>query len=132
MAQCWRLGTSSRPFYDFIKITIQQDLAIFNSWYLSFLIVPYSPFQKNETMESWHKWLLSNWSRLLKWKGPVTYPSPSNVQKNAENFWPCLFLSIAQGWCLNELWFKRYIEKCTLSHVLILIMTSRFDKLWDG
>ena len=26
----WRLETSSRLFYDFIKMTIQQDLAIFN------------------------------------------------------------------------------------------------------
>ena len=51
-AQCWRLETSSRPFYDFVKITIYQDPAIFNSWYLPFLNVPYSPFQKNETLES--------------------------------------------------------------------------------
>ena len=42
---------SSRPFYDFIKIAIRQDLAIFNSCHLSFLTA-YSPFQKNETMES--------------------------------------------------------------------------------
>ena len=31
LAQGWRLGTSSRSFYDFIKFTTQQDLAIFNS-----------------------------------------------------------------------------------------------------
>ena len=37
--------TSSRPTYDFIK-TIYQDLAIFNGWYLPFLNLPYSPFQK--------------------------------------------------------------------------------------
>ena len=29
LAQCWRLKTSSRPFYDFIKMTIKQGLAIF-------------------------------------------------------------------------------------------------------
>ena len=28
LAECWRLETSSRLFYDFIKMTIQQDLAI--------------------------------------------------------------------------------------------------------
>ena len=72
LAQCWRLETSSRSFYDFIKMTIQQDLAIFNGWHIPFLIVLYSPFQKNETLESWHIWLLSNWSRLLNWKGPGT------------------------------------------------------------
>ena len=47
LAQCWRLATNSRPFDDnFIKMTIGQDLAIFNSWYLPFLNVPYSPLKK--------------------------------------------------------------------------------------
>ena len=31
LAQCWRLGTSPKPFYDFIKMTIWRDLAIFNN-----------------------------------------------------------------------------------------------------
>ena len=31
LAQCWRLETTSRPFYDFIKMTIQRDLTNFNS-----------------------------------------------------------------------------------------------------
>ena len=65
LAECWRLETSSRLFYDFIKMTIQQDLAIFNGWHLPFLILLYSPFQKNKTLESWRIWLLSNWDRLL-------------------------------------------------------------------
>ena len=30
-AQCWRLEISSTPFYDFIKMTIKQGLAIFRS-----------------------------------------------------------------------------------------------------
>ena len=72
LAYCWRLETSCRPFYGFIKMTIQQDLIIFNSWHLPFLIVAYSLFQKNETLDSWHYWLLSNWSRLLNCKGPGT------------------------------------------------------------
>ena len=83
LAECWRLETSSRLFYDFIKMTIQQDLAIFNGWHIPFLIVLYSSFQKNETLESWHNWLLSNWSRLLNWKGPGTYPSPPNCSKDS-------------------------------------------------
>ena len=49
-AQCLRLETSS--FY-FIKLKILQDLAIVNSWHLQFLVVPYIPFQKCETLESW-------------------------------------------------------------------------------
>ena len=72
LAQCWRLETSPRSFYDFIKMTIQQDLATFNSWHLPFLIVPYATFQKNEALKCWHDWLLSNWSRLPNWKGPGT------------------------------------------------------------
>ena len=47
-------------------------MSIFNGWHLPFLIFPYLPFQKNETLESWHNWLLSNWSRLLNWKRPGT------------------------------------------------------------
>ena len=31
LVQCRRLEISSRVFYDFTKITIQQDLAIFNN-----------------------------------------------------------------------------------------------------
>ena len=72
LVQCWGLEGSSNPFYDFIKITIRQDLAIFNNIHLPFWYLPYSPFQKNETLESWYKWLLSNRSRLLNWKGPRT------------------------------------------------------------
>ena len=70
LTECWRLETGSRLFYDFIKKTIQQDLTIFNGWYIPFLIIHYSPFQRNKTLESWHILLLSNWGRLLNWKGP--------------------------------------------------------------
>ena len=86
LAGCWRLETSPRIFYDFIKMTIWRNLAIFNGCHLPFLIVPYSPFQKNETLESWHDWLLSYWSRLLNWKGPGTKrqscKSFKSLQKN--------------------------------------------------
>ena len=51
LAQCWRLETSSMTFYYFIKMTVERDLTIFNSSHLPFLIVPYSPFEKNETLE---------------------------------------------------------------------------------
>ena len=77
LAQYWRLETSSRLFHDFIKMTIKQDLAIFNSSHSPFLVVPCLPFQKkkkkkNETWQSWHVWQLSNWSRMLNQKGPGT------------------------------------------------------------
>ena len=81
LAECWRLETSSRLFYDFIKMAIQQDLAIFNGWHIPLLIALYSLFQKNETLESWHIWLLGNWGRLLNWKGPGIYPQSSKLFK---------------------------------------------------
>ena len=81
LAQCWRMETSSRPFYDFIQMTIQQDVVIFNSWHLPFLIVAFSHFQKDETLESSHGCLLSNLCRLLNWKGPGTWPQFSKLFK---------------------------------------------------
>ena len=42
----------AQSFYDFIKMTTQRDLVIFDSRHLPFLIVHYSHFQKNETLES--------------------------------------------------------------------------------
>ena len=47
------------------------------------------------------------------------------VQTIPENYCSSLYLSIGQVWWLNELWFKIYIQKCILSFVLILIMTSQ-------
>ena len=44
LTQFWRLKVIPKPFYDFIKMTIQLDPFIFHSWYLLFLIVVYSPF----------------------------------------------------------------------------------------
>ena len=77
LAECWRLETNFRFFYDFIKITIQQDLGSILMVDIYHLIVLYSPFQKNNTLESWHIWLLSNWGRLLNCIGPVIqYQSP--------------------------------------------------------
>ena len=133
MAQCWRLETSFRLFYYFIKMTLYRDLAIFKSQHLPFLNASYSPFQKNETLKSSHNWLLSNWSRLLNWKRPWNLALVLKiVQTIPKNCCPCIYLSISQVWWLiwwlnwwsTELWFERYIQKCTLPYVLILIMTQ--------
>ena len=75
LAQCRTLESSSKPFYDFITKKIWQDPVFFYfffCWHLQFLNIPYSYFQKTETLESWFKWSLSNWSRLLNWKQPGT------------------------------------------------------------
>ena len=69
LAQCCRRETSSRIFY-FNEMRIWQDVSIFSSCYLLFLILLYSCFTKNEKLEIWQNWLLSNWSRFLNWKGP--------------------------------------------------------------
>ena len=126
LGECWRLETSSRLFYDFNKMTIQRDLAIFNGRHLPFLIVPYPPFQKNETPESWHIWLLNNWGQVAKLT--MTWnlaPVLQIVQKITESYFPSLYLSFGYVWWLHELWFKRYVQKYTLFHVLIFIVTSQ-------
>ena len=54
------------------------------------------------------------------------------VQKISEKYAPCLYLLLDQVWWVNELWFKRYIQKGTLSHVLILSWRHKFGKSWNG
>ena len=118
LAQCWRLETSSRPFYDFIKMTIQQDLAIFNGWHIPLLIVLYSPFQKNETLESWHIWLLSNWGRFLNLESSSSLPNCS------KDYWKLLPLLISINWpslvtswvVVQKIYSKMHPVSCTNSH----------------
>ena len=76
LAQFWRQEKSYRPFYYFIKMTRQWDLAIFNCWHLPFSIVAL----KNETLEPWHNWVLSNWSSLLNWKGPGNWTAKKRAE----------------------------------------------------
>ena len=118
LAECWRLEFNSRLFSDLVKITIQRDLAIFNRWNLQFLNVPYSPFQKNETLESWHNWLLSNWDRLLNWKRPGTSPSPPNYSKDYWKLLPLLtsisWPSLVTAWVVvQKVYSKMYLVSCT-------------------
>ena len=61
-------------------------MAIFNSWHSPFLNVPYSPFQKNETLESWHNWLLNNW------KEPKTLPQSFKLFKGFLNIIEVLYI----------------------------------------
>ena len=81
LAECWRLETSSRPFYDLIKMAIQQDLVIVNGWQMLFLIALYSPFQKNETLESclFGYWVIRAGYWIKKNLEPS--PSPPNYSK---------------------------------------------------
>ena len=67
LAECWRL---EKP--------VRSSLMILLKWQYSkmwpFLI-------NNETLESWHIWLLSNWARLLNWKGPGIKPQSPKLFK---------------------------------------------------
>ena len=51
------------------------------------------------------------------------------VPKILENYCSCMHLSMGQVWRLNELWFKRYLQNCTLTDVRILIMTYKYSPL---
>ena len=130
LAQCWRLETSSRPIYDFIKIKIWQDPVIFSSWHLPFLNVPYSPFQENEALKSWQNWLLSNWIRLLNWKRPVNYHQSLKLFKRFIKFitltyiYPFPRFGDLMG-CGSKDIFKN--APC----VIYLLWRHRFFKSWD-
>ena len=81
---------------------------------------------------SWNisEWLWMEWSLSKTWKKwwlKKTWnlaPVLQNVHKILENYCPCSHISVDQNWWLKELYFKRYLQKCTLSHVIKLIMTS--------
>ena len=58
LAECWSLETSSRLFYDFIKMTLQQDLANFLWLTYAIFICPLFNFSTTtkKTLESCHIW----------------------------------------------------------------------------
>ena len=56
--QHWRQETGSRPLYDLNEMAIYQDLSVYSSWYLPFLILPYSSFQK---MKHWKLGIIGYW-----------------------------------------------------------------------
>ena len=43
------------------------------------------------------------------------------VQKIPEKYCPCFYLSVDLVWWVNELWFKRYIQKNTHHDVKYLV-----------
>ena len=51
-------------------------------------------------------------------------PVSQIVQKIPENYYPCLYQPVDQVWLLNELWFKRYMQKRTLHRVVTPTMMS--------
>ena len=76
-------------------------------------------------MKHWKLDLICYWVTGAKFKRTWNLaPVLQIVQKITENYCPRLYLSGVQVWWLHEFWFKRYIQKCTLPHLLILIATD--------
>ena len=127
LAECWSLETSSRLFYDFVKMTIQQDLAIFYCWHKPFLIVLYSTFQQQQK-KFWNLTIFGYsviGAGCYIQKDLESSPSHPNCSKDYKKL---LFLLISINWpSLVTSWvvIQIYIQTCTLSHVLMLIVTSQ-------
>ena len=121
LAECWRLGTSTKLFYDFIKMKIQQDMAIFNGWHIPFLIVLYSPFKK---MKHWNLdifgcWVIGGGCSIKK--DLESSPSPLNC---SEGYWKLLPLLISINWpslvtswvVVQKIYSKMHLVSCTNTH----------------
>ena len=82
---------------------------------------PLFTLSKNKTLATCHNWLLSNWSRLLIWKGPELSPSPLNRSKN---FRIILSLLISFNWpslvgywvVIQKIYSKIHPISCTTTH----------------
>ena len=81
LAQWWRLETRSRFFYVFIIMTMQQDLTIFNSWNLPFLIVLHLLFEKMKRWNPIGYWVIRAGYQIEKDLEPS--PSPPNFSKDS-------------------------------------------------
>ena len=85
LGQCCRLGTSSRLFYYFIKMTIYWDLAIFNGRHLPFANVDYSTFQKMKrcNLDIIGYWIIGAGSKLKRtWNLVQVFKIVPKIPKN--------------------------------------------------
>ena len=69
----------------------------------------------NETLASWHNWLLSSWSSLINWKGPVLSPRPPNCSKDSWKLLP-LLISISWKSLVTEWVVVMHPVSCTSTH----------------
>ena len=115
LAACWRLETSSRFFYDFIKTTIQQDLAIFNSWYIPFLIVLYLPFQKMNHCNPgiFGYWVIGEGCYIEK-----ELESSPILPNCSKDYWKLFnWPSLVTSWFLvQKIYSKMHLVSCTNTH----------------
>ena len=105
-----------------------KDLSSFNSWYLPFLILPYLPIQKNETLETWHcYWVIRVVCKIEK----CLELSPSSPN-HSKHFRKILPLPIYIDWQnlvswveFLKIYWKIHPDLCTNTH------HNRLGKSWD-
>ena len=82
---------------------IQWDMSIFSSWYLPFLILPYSPFQKKKKKKKKPKkldiivyWVIGDW-KGLDWRGHGTWLHSCKLSKRFQkNTTPVFIYQLAK------------------------------------
>ena len=113
LIHCWKRETSYRPFYDFIKMTIWQDLAIFNSWHLTFWNVPYKPFEKNEFQKNMVQKIHSKLH-------PVSYTNTHHDIKDLLNHGMVENTKTWLSWeqSITFLWNKKILNLCLRWHIM--------------
>ena len=132
LTEHWRLETKSRPFYGFIKMTIERDLAIFDSWQLPFLIAPYPSFQN---MKHWNLDILAHWiigiDSYIE-KDMELSPSHPNCLTDS---WKLLLLFLYINWpslvtwwvVIQIIYLKMHPASCTNTHHDVLDLVNHRD-----
>ena len=82
---------------------------------------PLFTFSKNETLEIWLKWLLSNWGRLLIEKDLGRSSSPPNYLKDSWKLLPWLISTNLPSWVtlwavVPKIYSKMLLVSCTNTH----------------
>ena len=92
----------------------------FTIWHIPFLIVPYSPFPKSETLGPWHNWWIIGADCWIE-KDLEPSPSPPN---SPEDYWKSLPLLISISWpslvtlwvVVQKIYSKMHCVSCTNTH----------------
>ena len=115
-----------RPFCDFDEMVVRCHLLLISRCLLSLIATLY--FLKRVKN---HKLVAIGFVLIVLgwWKCLNLGPSPPNHGNVFQKHCSWLHLPTGQVLWPNDLRFNRYIQKCTLPFLLILIMTSRLWKL---
>ena len=136
LAKSWRLETSSRHFYDLIKMTIQQDLAISNGWNIHFQMCFIHLFKKRKhwNLNIYDYWVIGAGCYIKK--DLESSPSPPNCSKY---YWKLLHFLTSINWpSLVTSWVvvQKIIQKCILTSQICYIIgwlkTQKLEYLESG